>query len=92
MMGLRMKDFLGSLKNPIFRVGGLKKLIYRGDCLKRKAQFAYLRGETWQERGGLIFLRRTGYPNANYEQCFLRILNCVLKKTFQDLIQYAVTS
>ena len=57
MMGLRMKDFLGSLKNPIFRVGGLKKLVYRGDCLKRKAWTVciFKRGDLAGKRGVDLF-------------------------------------
>ena len=65
-----MKDerrliFLGSQKNPSFRVGFTK-----GDCLKSRA-LTVCRfkggGGAWQERG-VVFLRASCYPNAHYGQ------------------------
>ena len=68
-MGLRMKHFNimeGSLKNPIFRVGGggregfPKSQYIEGNCLKRKVgQFPDLRG-AWQKKAGTVFERGGG--------------------------------
>ena len=63
-MRLRMKNF--NIMGVHWKVwllgggGGHRKLIYRGNCLKRMGvgglgQFADLRGKAWQKRGGGVF-------------------------------------
>ena len=42
----------------------------------RLEQFANLRGEAWQERGGVVFLRGGLYPNAHYVDLNFLLTSC----------------
>ena len=51
-MGLRMKNYIGSLKNPIFR-GFTKNQYVGGNCLKGGVwTVGRFKGGGWRKRGG----------------------------------------
>ena len=53
-MGLRMKSYGGSLKNPIFRGRFMKNQYIWGNCLKKEALAVYrFKGEAQQKRRGV---------------------------------------
>ena len=67
-MGLRMKNFWGSLKNPIFRRGFMRNRYIRGDLVKNMGWCFWGGGGGW-------------YPNAHYELLLLTRKMILLKLT-----------
>ena len=67
-MGLRMKNYGGLLKNPIFRGEVHEKPMYREELPKKGVwTVCKFKGGAWHKGGSLVFLKGAGYPNAHYE-------------------------